>query len=168
MSETRHRAPLVLQHKPGCSAHTYQGPGSELQSRRQESCPEPTSPRAGSGGRAEPQTCPGSFRPGGSDPRPPARPRPGSVRTAGAGETLPALPEGRAASKLLTGGFQQQQPQMDLNWCPGTENSKFCPQPPQNFHLPRSTQREEEETLGILPRAEAEGCSLASTPKCSR
>lgn len=83
-------------------------------------------------------------------------------------ETLPALPEGRAASKLLTGGFQQQQPQLDLNWCPGTENSKFCPQPPQNFHLPRSTQREEEETLGFLPRAEAEGCSLASTPKCSR
>lgn len=35
--------------------------------------------------------------------------------------------------QLTTGGFQQEQPQLALNWCPSTENSKLHPQPPQNF-----------------------------------
>lgn len=39
--------------------------------------------------------------------------------------------------QLTTGGFQQEQPKLALNWCPSTESSKLHPQPPQNF-LPRT------------------------------
>lgn len=53
-------------------------------------------------------------------------------------------------SLQLTGGFQQEQPELPLNWCPSTESSKLHPQPPQHF-LPRTCVRKGREVCTLSP-----------------
>lgn len=81
-------------------------------------------------------------------------PQPGCLHHTGQrgqGEACQLCRRATAAHKPLTGGFQQEQPELDLNCCPSTESSVFHPQPPQNFHLPGSTQRKEEESVHRVP-----------------
>jgi len=134
------------------------GPGSNPQSRRQESCPKPTAPRAGSGGQqtAAPRGQPAPACPGPEEANRPTHAHHSRALSAPRwaarpGEFCQHCRWAKAASKLRTGGFQQEQPELHLNWCPSTESSKFHPQPPQNFHLSGSTQRKEEESVHRVP-----------------
>lgn len=107
------------------SPHTSQGTGLQPQPRTQESCPKAQEGQHSPG-------CPCLPRHRGRS-RTTRAPTPGWAASTPR-QCLPALPVGHGSLQLTTGGFQQEQPELALNWCLSTESSKLHPQPPQNFH----------------------------------